>query len=127
MFIGGMTDKVDIFKYDLTNDGAGGLVRGNKDYLYQNIFGRISVMDAKTQQDWFGFSGKKIWKVLLQYSGSLDNTGDYYLQLNNSSPVSVVSKGNIFRIVESRHQRNDSNVWHHTSLAIERDEQAEAV
>ncbi len=127
MFIGGMTDKVDIFKYELGDDGAGGVSQGNKDYLYQNIFARISVMDAKTQQEWFGFSGKKIWKVLLQHSRLLNNDGEYYLILNITSPTSVVNQGEIFRIIESRHQRNESNSYHHTSLAIERDEQAEAV
>jgi len=125
MSIGGMTDKVDIFTYTLVSDGAGGLVQDTKDYLYQNIYARISIMDAKTQLEWFGFSGKKLWKVLLQYSRLLDNVGEYYITLNVASPTSVVNQGEIFRIIESRHQRNESNVFHHTSLAIEKDESAE--
>lgn len=125
MFIAGMTDHVNIFKYLLEDDGAGGLVQDEVDYVYEDIYARISVMTTDKQLKWFGFAGKELWLVLLQYSPLILLTGDYYLELSSLSPTSVIEQGQIYRVLKSRHQRDESNNYHHTSLAIERDESAE--
>ena len=126
MPITGLVDKVDIFQYIPISDGAGGLKQGSKSYVYKEISARLSKMDAASQLKEFGFAGKKAWKVVLPYSRDLKNTGDFFLSLSPTAPASVVEQGEIFRVIASRHQRNDTGQFHHTSAVVEKDEQAEA-
>ena len=125
MFTEGMTDEVNIFKYLMEDDGAGGEVQGEPDYLYEQVRARISVLTAEKQLKWFGFAGKELWLVILQHSPNIPLTGDYYLELHYNSPTSVIELGQIYRILKSRHQRDETGIFHHTSLVIERDESAE--
>lgn len=123
--VAGLVDLVNIFSYNLVDDEAGGLTQSSKVLLYTRVWARISVMTSEMQQTQFGFAGKELWRVLVEYSPCITNIGKFYLQLHSDSTPSVISSGGIYRIISSRHQRTEHNVWHHTSLVIEHDEQAE--
>ncbi len=125
MFTEGMSDLVNIFSYNLGDDTAGGLVQGTKKYLYTKVLCRITILSGEKQLKLFGFTGKEMWAVLLQYSPRVVDLGKYYLELHATSPVSVICQNTIYRVVKSKHQRDEYNIFHHTSLFIERDESAE--
>ena len=120
----GTIDIVRIFRYTLQGDGAGGYTQNAKEDVYATVDARITVMDADTALKEFGIGGKRGWKVLLDYCPLISQDGDNYLELVNNVP-SVIKFGQIYRIVTARDQRDAEGVWHHSSLAIEKDEVAE--
>ena len=125
MSVPGLKDQIDIFTYNYVSDGAGGRKISEKQFIYKERHARISVMTSEKQLKWFGFAGKELWLVLLEYSPKLLNTGDFYIQLNQRCGPSIVECGAIYRSLKCRHQRDENGVFHHTSLAVERDESAE--
>jgi hypothetical protein len=111
----------------MKDDGTGGQTQGGKAFLYTDIAARITIMNSEQQQQIFGFGGKEIWSVILQYSPKVENTGKFYLVLTQCCKQGIIPSDGIYRIIRSRHQRDQYNNYHHTSLAIEKDAQAEEV
>ena len=118
----GLNDRVDIFRYILADDGAGGEVIDEEDIIYTNKSARITVMNAEKQLKEIGIAGKEAWHVLLEYCSELIGLdGDLYLRLTYNAPESVILQGINYRILKNRRQRDENNQSHHTSLIIERE------
>ena len=119
----GLNDRIDVFRYTLVDDGAGGEMLDDEDILYNNKPARLSTMNAEMQMKELGFTGKQLWRVIMEYSSLLlDLTGDVYVRLSYNAPESVILQGINYRVLKSRRQRDENNVSHHTSLIIEKDE-----
>ena len=123
MSVPGLCDEVCIFSFRMVGDGAGGVTQGDRISLYSRTPARLSIMSAKTQLEWFGFAGREMWHVIADPLEKLDNVGKYYLQLTPDSRPTIIRQSGIYRIVMSRHQRDQGGTIHHSSMAIELDEQ----
>ena len=118
MSVGGLVDRVKITTLGQTEDAMGNLVEGIETVLFNNHHARITVLDGKDQLELFGFTGEKMWKVIANYMSTLTQEGNYFLQLASGAPASVITAGKLYKVCRVKHQRNDSNVFHHTSLVV---------
>jgi len=118
MSVGGLLDRIKISTLAEAEDAMGNLVAtGTEVALYNKHHARITVLTGEDQLKIFGFTGKKMWKVIAKYMADLTQEGTYYLTLAAGAPKSVISASTQYKVCYLKHQRDETK-FRHTSLVI---------
>jgi len=119
MSVGGLVDKIKISTLAEAEDAMGNLTAGGIEVaLFDNHKARITVLNGEDQLKIFGFTGKKMWKVIAEHMSTLTQEGNYYLTLAAGASASVISASTQYKVCYLKHQRDNQNNFRHTSLVI---------
>lgn len=125
----GLAHKVNILRIEDADDGFGGITSSLVPVL-SNIRARITVMKDMDEQQGFGNVTGEHWKVLLPIVTNIENIRrSDLLNLSATSAVAPITRlndeGNVqnYRILWVKQQIDEKGLFHHVSLAIEKEDQ----
>ncbi len=118
----GLVHRVDIINYKEEDDGAGGLAldTDNPVNVYLKRRARVTVMSDEDEREGFGEASGRHWRVIIKYSPNIERS--HFLRLSASSRKAPINTGIDYRIVYVKHQIDHLGRFHHTTLAIEKEE-----
>lgn len=126
MFRDGMSDLFDVVYFSQAKNARGGLSRAGKVTQFTKVLGRFTVKLEREQLIMSAVESigdREQWNVILELNPQIRD-GDQYIILNTGSPQSTVQLNTLYRILRARDQRNEYNVYHHSSLVVEKDASA---
>jgi len=114
--LGGLVDKVDLFRYTTSDDGAGGFEESGETSVKTSLKVRTTLLTAEAQLRDLGYSGKNCWKLISEPYTGLDNEGDLFLRVTPGTTNLKLDENRVYRVLKLAPQYDEFGRFHHISI-----------